>query len=50
MLTNEFTSLDEPTEIPEVAAAVVFPADGPKDTGSERRTEPRDLMQKLKLS
>jgi hypothetical protein len=49
MLANKFTSLDEPTEVPNVAAAAVFPADGPKDIGSERQREPRDPMQKLKL-
>jgi hypothetical protein len=29
MLTSEFTSLEEPTDVSEVAAAVVFPADRP---------------------
>jgi hypothetical protein len=29
MLNGEFTSLDEPTEVSEVAAIVVFHADGP---------------------
>jgi hypothetical protein len=49
MLTNEFTLLDEPTEVYEVAAIRVFPADGSEFIGSERRTEPRDPTQKLKL-
>jgi hypothetical protein len=30
MLTGKFTSLDEPTEVSEVAAIAVFPVDGPK--------------------
>jgi hypothetical protein len=29
-LTSEFTSLEEPTDASEVAAAVVFPADRPQ--------------------
>jgi hypothetical protein len=49
MLNSEFTSLDEPIEVPDVAAAVVFPADGPEDIRSERRIEPKDPTQKLKL-
>jgi hypothetical protein len=38
MLTGKFTSLDEPTEVSEVAAIAVFPADGPKFIRSKRRT------------
>jgi hypothetical protein len=49
MLTGEFTSLDEPTEVPEVATIMFCPADGPEFIGSERRTEPKDPTQKLKL-
>jgi hypothetical protein len=49
MLTDEFTSLDEPIEVPNVAAAMVFPADGPEDIRSERRIEPKDPTRKLKL-
>jgi hypothetical protein len=30
MLTGEFTSLDELTEVPEIVVIVVFPADGPE--------------------
>jgi hypothetical protein len=48
MLTGEFTSLEEPTDAFEVAAAVVFLV-APKFTGSERRTELRDPTQQLKL-
>jgi hypothetical protein len=32
MLTGKFTSLDEPTEVSEVAVIVVFPVDIPKFT------------------
>jgi hypothetical protein len=49
MLTSEFTLLDEPAEVSEVASIAFFPADGPKFIGFERRTEPRDPTQKLKL-
>jgi hypothetical protein len=49
MLTGEFTSLDEPIKVSEFDVVAVFPTDGPKFFGLERRIEPRDLMQKLKL-
>jgi hypothetical protein len=49
MLIGKFTSLDEPTEVPEVDAILVCPADGPKFIGSKRRTEPKDPTRKLKL-
>jgi hypothetical protein len=49
MLTGEFTSLDEPTDVSGVATIAVFPADGPDFIGSERRTEHRDPTQKLRL-
>jgi hypothetical protein len=49
MLTSEFTSLDEPVEVFELASIAVYPADGPKFIGFERRTELRDPTQKLKL-
>jgi hypothetical protein len=42
MLIGEYTLLDEPTEVPEVVATAVFPADGPDDIRSERRIERRD--------
>jgi hypothetical protein len=38
MLTCEFASLEEPTEVSEFATDVVFPADRPDFIGSERRT------------
>jgi hypothetical protein len=49
MLIGEFTSLDEPTDVSDVAAIAIFPADRPEFTGSERRIEPRDPTRKLKL-
>jgi hypothetical protein len=36
-------------KVSDVAAAAVFPADRPEGIGSERRREPRDPTQKLKL-
>jgi hypothetical protein len=36
MLTGEFTSLDEPTDIFGVATIAVFPADRPDFIGSQR--------------
>jgi hypothetical protein len=49
ILTDEFTSLDEPTDASRVAAIEVFPADGPDFIGSERQTEPRYPTQNLKF-
>jgi hypothetical protein len=49
MLTGEFTSLEEPTDISKIVTAAVFPADEPELIGSERRAEPRDPTRKLKL-
>jgi hypothetical protein len=49
MLTDEFASLEEPTEDSEVATAAVLLADGPKKIGSKRQRQPRDSTQKLKL-
>jgi hypothetical protein len=49
-LTDEFTSLKEPTRVFDFAADVVFPTDGPEFIKSERQTEPRDLMRKLRLT
>jgi hypothetical protein len=50
MLTDEFISLDEPTEVLNVATTTGFPLDGPKDIGSERRIEPKDPTRKLSQS
>jgi hypothetical protein len=49
VLTGEFTSLDEPTDVSEVAAIAVFPANEPEFVGSESRIEPRDPTRNLKL-
>jgi hypothetical protein len=49
MLTSEFTLPHEPTDASGVAAIAILPADGPNFFGSERRTEPKDPVQKLKL-
>jgi hypothetical protein len=38
-LTGEFTSLEEPTDDPDLAIVLVLLADGPNFTGSERRVE-----------
>jgi hypothetical protein len=48
-LTGEFTSLEEPTDDSDIAAVVIFPADGPDFVGSERRIEPREPTQKFRL-
>jgi hypothetical protein len=50
MLTGEFTLLEEPTEVSDVAVAAVLVADGSEEIESERRRDPRDPMQKLRLS
>jgi hypothetical protein len=42
MLADEFTSLEEPTDVSEVVVAVFFPIDGPELIRSERCTKPRD--------
>jgi hypothetical protein len=49
-LANEFTSLEEPTNYSNLAADVVFTVDGSKFIRFERRIEPIDPMQKLRLS
>jgi hypothetical protein len=48
-LAGEFTSLEEPTDDSELAADVVFSADGPEFIGSERRIDPREPTRKLRL-
>jgi hypothetical protein len=48
-LIGEFASLDEPTDASGVAMIVVSLADRPDFTGSEKRAEPKDRTQKLKL-
>jgi hypothetical protein len=49
VLTGEFSSLDEPTDASRVVRIVVSHADRPDFTGSQRRTEPDDPTQKLRL-
>jgi hypothetical protein len=39
-LTGEFTSLEEPTDDPDLVIVLVLLADGPDFAGSERRVEP----------
>jgi hypothetical protein len=41
-LTYEFTSLEESTDDFDIAAIVVFLADGPDFVASERRIEPKE--------
>jgi hypothetical protein len=49
VLTGEFASLDEPTYASRVVMIVVCLADILDFTGSERRTQPDDPTQKLRL-
>jgi hypothetical protein len=49
-LTGEFTLLEEPTDDSDIAIDVVFSADGTDFVGSDRRIEPREPMQKFRLS
>jgi hypothetical protein len=39
-LVGEFTSLEEPTDDPDILIAFILLADGPNFAGSERRVEP----------
>jgi hypothetical protein len=48
-LTGEFTSLEEPTDDPDIAIVLISLADGSSFTGSERRVEPEDPMRKFRL-
>jgi hypothetical protein len=48
-LTDEFTSLEEPTDDPDAMILSVLLADEPDFVGSERRVEPEGPMWKLKL-
>jgi hypothetical protein len=48
-LTSEFASLEELTDDSDIAADVVFSADGPDFVRSERRVVPKDPTQKLRL-
>jgi hypothetical protein len=42
-LTDEFTSLEEPTDESDITADAVFCVNGPDFVGSDRRTEPKEL-------
>jgi hypothetical protein len=48
-LIGEFISLEEPTYESDVAIVAVFSADGPDFVGSERRIDPKEPTQKLRL-
>jgi hypothetical protein len=48
-LTGEFTSLEEPTDDPDTMIVLVLLADGSNFVGSERRVEPENPTQKLRL-
>jgi hypothetical protein len=48
-LTGEFTLLEESTDDSDIAAVMVFPADGPDFVGTERRIEPKEPTQKFRL-
>jgi hypothetical protein len=48
-LTDEFTSLEEPTDDPDIVIVLVLLADGSGFGGSERRVELENLTQKLRL-
>jgi hypothetical protein len=48
-LTDEFTSLEEPTDDSDIAIIAVFAADGSDSIGSERRIEPKEPMRKFRL-
>jgi hypothetical protein len=43
MLTDEFTSLEEPTDDPDIVIVLILLADGSNFVGSERRVEPEGL-------
>jgi hypothetical protein len=48
-LTDEFTSLEEPTNDSDIAIVAVFPADGSNFIGSQRRIEPKEPTRKFRL-
>jgi hypothetical protein len=48
-LTGEFTSLEEPTDNPDIVTVLILLADGSSFIGSERRIVPESLTQKLRL-
>jgi hypothetical protein len=48
-LTGEFTSLEEPTDDPDIVIVLISLADGSSFAGSERRIEPKDPTRKFRL-
>jgi hypothetical protein len=46
---GEFTSFDEPTKDVDIVVDAELSTDGPEQIGSDRRVEPLDPMQKLRL-
>jgi hypothetical protein len=48
-LTGEFTSLEEPTDDPDIVIVLVLLADGSDFIRSERRVKPENPTQKLRL-
>jgi hypothetical protein len=48
-LTGEFTSLEEPTDDPDIVTILILLADGSSFVGSERRIIPESPTQKLSL-
>jgi hypothetical protein len=48
-LTSEFTSLEEPTDDPDIVTGLILLADGSSFIGSEGRIVPESQMQKLRL-
>jgi hypothetical protein len=48
-LTGKFTSLEEPTDDPDVVIVFTFLADGSSFIRSERQIEPKSPTQKLRL-
>jgi hypothetical protein len=48
-LTGEFTSLEEPIDDSDIAILAVLPADRSDFVGSERRIDPKEPTQKLRL-
>jgi hypothetical protein len=49
ILTDEFTSLEEPTDDPDAVILSVLLADGTDFVGSKKRVEPKGPMWKLRL-
>jgi hypothetical protein len=48
-LTGKFTSLEEPTDDPDIMIVLISLADGSSFAGSERRVKPKDLTRKFRI-